>query len=124
MPKQIIRYYWITILMSCIIFLLSTLQFSTVPKVASFSGSDKLAHLFLYTVLGFFAYFNYKRDKYVKHSYPNMIYSLFAILILFGGVIEIVQELFFKPRSAELLDWIADIIGLIIGGFLGRFLFK
>jgi VanZ family protein len=35
--------------------------------------------------------------------------------ILFGGIIELVQEQWFAPRSGEWIDWLADCIGVIIG---------
>ena len=37
------------------------------------------------------------------------------IPILYGGIIEILQENFFQPRTGEWFDWLADIIGVILG---------
>jgi VanZ family protein len=35
--------------------------------------------------------------------------------IVYGGVIEILQGTFFQPRTSDWLDWLADIIGTIVG---------
>jgi VanZ family protein len=32
---------------------------------------------------------------------------------MLGGLIEIIQEAFFKPRSSEWVDWLADIFGIL-----------
>jgi VanZ family protein len=33
--------------------------------------------------------------------------------IALGGIIEILQEMFFNPRSGEWLDWLTDIAGVL-----------
>lgn len=124
MIKQFVRYYWPTIILVIVIFILSTVHFNTVPKIANFKSSDKYAHILIYLLLGFVVYFNYSKDQLLRIKYPNLIFTLFAILILYGGAIEIIQELFFKPRSAELLDWVADMVGLVSGGMIGRYIFN
>lgn len=124
MIKHFVRYYWPTIFLAIVIFILSTAHFNAVPKIAKFQSSDKFAHILIYLLLGFVAYFNYSKDQLLRIKYPNLIFTLFAILILYGGAIEIIQELFFKPRSAELLDWVADMVGLVSGGMIGRYIFN
>lgn len=124
MIKQFVRYYWPTIILVIVIFILSTVHFNAVPKIANFKSSDKYAHILIYLLLGFVVYFNYSKDQFLRIKYPNLIFTLFAILILYGGAIEIIQELFFKPRSAELLDWVADMVGLVSGGMIGRYIFN
>ena len=38
-----------------------------------------------------------------------------AIPVVYGGVIELLQEQFFYPRTGELLDWLADGVGVCMG---------
>ena len=92
MIKQFVRYYWPTIFLAIVIFILSTAHFNAVPKIAKFQSSDKFAHILIYLLLGFVAYFNYSKDQLLRIKYPNLIFTLFAILILYGGAIEIIQE--------------------------------
>ena len=38
-----------------------------------------------------------------------------AIPVVYGGVIELLQEQFFYPRTGEWLDWLADGVGVCMG---------
>jgi len=43
----------------------------------------------------------------------NFVLSCLVFPIALGGATEILQEMFFKPRSAEWFDWAADIAGVL-----------
>lgn len=124
MPKNILHAYWKTIIVCIIIFTLSSITFKTIPDVAKFQNSDKLTHLLMYAALGFIAYFDYRRDYRIKNKYKYWYVYLSLFLIFWGGLIEILQGTLFKPRTSEFADWIADIIGLIIGFLSARFLHR
>ena len=72
-------------------------------------GSDKLVHLFAFAAL----------------SFPLSRTSRFGLLPVFigatafGGAIELIQPNF--NRSADINDWIADIVGVAIGIACGLF---
>lgn len=40
-----------------------------------------------------------------------------TIPIVYGGLIELLQEHFFYPRTGEWMDWLADCIGVIMAVF-------
>ena len=46
-------------------------------------------------------------------------FSFFLICILFpifiGGIVEILQPMYFAPRTAEWFDWFSDIGGVLLG---------
>ena len=70
-------------------------------------GSDKLVHLAAFAALAF------------PLARTNRV-SLLLVLIgasAFGGLIELIQPTF--NRSADLKDWIADILGVMLGITLG-----
>ncbi len=69
----------------------------------------------MYIGLGFIAYYEFLKDKYFKLRYRNWLMMMFVAFVLFGGIIEILQGTIFKPRTSEFADWIADILGLILG---------
>lgn len=50
-------------------------------------------------------------QKKLKQTSFLFICVLFPILL--GGMIEVLQNLFFRPRTAEWLDWVCDICGHI-----------
>ena len=70
-------------------------------------GSDKLVHFMAFAALAF-------------PLARTRRFGLFPVLIgasAFGGIIELIQPSF--NRSAELSDWIADTVGVLIGIGLG-----
>ena len=70
-------------------------------------GSDKLVHFIAFAALAF-------------PLARTGRFGLLPVLIgasAFGGVIEIIQPSF--NRSADLNDWVADIVGVILGIGLG-----
>ena len=74
--------------------------------------ADKWSHMLAYAVFGAALAWNLIKDKRDK----LWVWILgIAIPVLYGGLIEILQGAFFYPRTAEWLDWLADIIGTIIG---------
>lgn len=65
---------------------------------------DKILHMLAFAVLGGLS----------AYSFPNRsIAFLFAALMIFGGLIEIVQAIPALHRDSELADWIADGIAAL-----------
>lgn len=108
-----IKIYWKTILITCIVFSLSVLDFSKVDSAPKLKYGDKIIHILMYCVLTCFLCIDTMNEqKWKKNSY---ILICFLYPIVFGGIIEIIQELYFPPRTAEWFDWVADIVGVVIG---------
>ena len=70
---------------------------------------DKLAHAFVYFVLTFLLYHDFKRKK----ATSTALWLAFGIATAFGITMEIVQYTFFPNRYFEVLDIIANIVGAI-----------
>ncbi|MDC0491276.1 VanZ family protein [Paracoccaceae bacterium] len=66
-------------------------------------GSDKLVHLIAFAALAF---------PLARTGRFGLI-PVFIGASVFGGVIELIQPSF--NRSADVNDWVADILGVIIG---------
>lgn len=124
MPKKFLHFYWKTILVCVLIFVLSTVTFKSLPDAAKFQNSDKLTHAIMYVGLGFIAFFEFQKDAFIKTKYKYWLAGMFLFFVFFGGIIEIVQGAFFKPRTCELADWIADIVGLAVGYLIGKLTIK
>lgn len=73
---------------------------------------DLIGHAAMYTLLTLAIYVDLFRNKTDRRK--SIIISLITP-ILFGGIMELVQQYFFPPRSAELTDFIADSLGTIVG---------
>lgn len=85
------------------------IAFLTLAPVSSRNvpGSDKLHHLLAFMALAFPLPFARPR-----HALP-VILGVSA----YGGLIEVIQP--FLGRGAEWEDFIADVVGAILGGLLG-----
>jgi len=107
-------FYWI------ILFTLTTLPAQSVPSVGV---SDKLEHLLAYFVLSILLYLTllFQRKSVLLKNYA----MLFTILIVFAyGIIDELHQLMIPGRSCELLDFLADMIGGIIGIIIVKILFS
>lgn len=98
--------------------------FSLVPSVSGGSLSqipniDKIVHFCFYSGISFLTYLSIWRKKY-----PAIRVYLMVILVpvIFGGLIELLQQYFFPPRSAEWADFAADVLGSLVGYWIGRLL--
>lgn len=98
-------FYWI------ILFTLTTLPTESVPSVGV---SDKIEHLLAYFVLSILLYLTLLFQK--KSALLKNYAMLFTLLIVFAyGVLDEVHQLMIPGRSCELLDFLADVLGGIIG---------
>ena len=108
--------YWKSILSVIIIVYLSFAppsDFREMPKV-NILFFDKIVHVALYVFLTIVLIFDFRSHN--KFSKNNSIYIVQCILfpIVLGGCIEIAQDKWFYPRTAEWVDWLADILGVTI----------
>lgn len=90
---------------------------SAITKGIFFTGFDKLVHLgffYVLTVLLFYGKIKYQRS-YTFRSLT--ILKIIVITALFGGGIELMQWKIFTYRSAELWDFLCDMIGTLMGVF-------
>lgn len=76
---------------------------------------DKVAHLLMYCGLALVL-----THALIKDGKRNIRLHLTAVVppIIYGGLIEILQERYFYPRTGDWWDWFADIIGVFIGYLL------
>lgn len=102
---------WKSVIVAAIILYVSLLR---EPHFAlpTFAHSDKFAHVILYLLLGAMAYWDSERAN--VGSRARWIIAA-VIPILYGGVIELLQEWWFYPRRGDCLDWLADAVGVIVG---------
>jgi VanZ family protein len=68
------------------------------------TGWDKLNHFLAFSVLFLLG----------RQAFPQRVWTLAAALVLYGGLIEVLQSLT-PDRSADWQDIVADSIGIAIG---------
>ena len=92
-----------------------------VEKLPSIGLSDKVNHLLAYFVLSVFVYLTLLFQRKSKFLFK---YAPAATLIIstFYGITDELHQLLIPGRSAEVLDWMADAIGAILGILLVYYL--
>ena len=81
----------------------------TIPHI------DKVVHILMYLTLSVVLMWDLHRDKCpMKRA---IIWST-VLPTVYGGVIELLQEYYFPPRTGDVWDWMADIFGVFIGSFV------
>lgn len=116
MLKRIFKYSWPPAIVAIIIFYLCCLIPSNdIPEVGFdfFIPTDKIVHFLMYFGLAGVASFNYIYDKKGKIIILKLIVFAILIPIIYGGVIEILQDRYFPERGGDWYDFLADILGAI-----------
>lgn len=90
--------------------LLPAIWFRGRLDLALFDGIDKLMHFLVFTVLALWF-----SGQYSLHNWWRIAIGL----ALFGAIIEICQQ-FTVSRSAEWLDFAADVAGIAVGLLIAR----
>mgnify|MGYP003409265403 CR=1 FL=1 len=98
--------YWKSIVVLSAIGYISLLR---EPSIAlpSVPGIDKWIHGVMYLILTLTLLWD-------SQQRPNLWWIAGVFSAIFGGFIEVLQELFFYPRTGDWMDWLADCIGVII----------
>lgn len=77
--------------------------------------TDKIVHFVFYALLAFVFIRALIRDGVSVQK--TTIYGI-VFPILYGGIIELLQEYYFPPRTGDIWDWLSDILGVLIGYFI------
>ncbi len=111
------RHTFLAIVWGLLILLLSALPGQEFPDMSFWSllSFDKVVHAFFYAVLvelmivGFIKQYTFRRLRFSAVT-VSMVFGIF-----YGGVIEFLQATVFTGRQGDVMDWIADTIGCLIG---------
>ena len=107
-------FYWI------LLFTLTSLPTESVPSVGV---NDKVEHLLAYFGLSFLLYLAllFQKKSIILKNYA----VLFTFLVVFAyGIMDEVHQLLVPGRSCELLDFLADMLGGVIGIIVLKILIK
>jgi VanZ family protein len=107
-------FYWI------LLFTLTTLPSQSIPAVGV---NDKLEHMLAYFGLSFLLYLTllFQKKSIMLKKYA-MLFTL--LIVVFYGVLDEVHQLLIPGRSCELLDFLADMLGGILGIVLLKILIR
>lgn len=114
MKIKYLKYIWVPLIISIIIFYLSCLiSFDSIPEMELdwIIPADKVVHFLMYFGLSGATAINYIYIKKGRVEMWKLLLGAFLIPVLYGGLIEIVQFYFFEGRSGDWGDFWADLLG-------------
>lgn len=103
--------YWRSIAVACVILygcLLREPRY-TLPPI---EGGDKWVHFLMYALFAYMLIWDAIRDG--LRGWRLVLLTL-VFPIMYGGLIEIIQEQWFYPRTGDWYDWLADSVGVVLG---------
>lgn len=124
MLNNFLKPYWKSILFTFLIFYLSFAKPTSFKELNVINLTDKWAHYLIYVAYGMVLIFEFYKKTNFRFTAIQYIIFCVAFPIVLGGLIEIVQETFFKPRSAEWVDWLCDIVGILSAVIIMKYLKK
>ncbi len=74
------------------------------PSKGSFPHADKLVHAFLFLTLSGVGYL----------AFPKTIRLVLVSLAFYGIITEVLQHMLTVTRHASVLDWAADVTGILL----------
>lgn len=107
-------FYWI------LLFTLTSLPSQSVPSVGV---NDKVEHMLAYFGLSFLLYLALHFQKR-SITLRNYAFIFTFLIIFFYSVLDEVHQLLIPGRSCELLDFLADMVGGILGMVVIRLLIR
>ncbi|MDL2241990.1 antibiotic resistance protein VanZ [Bacteroidales bacterium OttesenSCG-928-L03] len=112
--RRIIRQYGISLLLAVIILVLCLIDTTPLPK-APMTGFDKLVHLLMFLAVSGVAFF--ENTRYFRRAVTpaSLFVGSFLYPLLFGGLIEVLQEYLSTTRSGDRMDFLYDGIGALVG---------
>ena len=108
----LIKKYYLSIIVALLIIWLSLSDSNSInpARLFSFPYSDKVSHLLAYSGLTLVLLF----DSCNRSIRGKINYAILLIPVLLGLVLEYLQYLVTKTRQAEMLDFLADLAGIVL----------
>ena len=112
------------IIWAIVIFVLCSIPGNSLPQTSMIEipHFDKMVHFGLFFIMGIFliAELTYQ----TKLSRISIAFITFALIAIYGGIIEVLQENYFSNRSGDFWDLCADVAGGITSVFMFSYLKK
>ncbi|MFK5983007.1 MAG: VanZ family protein [Flavobacteriaceae bacterium] len=107
----------LALLYSVIITIAFLMPTSNLPKLEFYIPLDKIIHFFIYLLLSIL-WISYLNLNEVKGLPVSSVLIVFIVFLVYGIVIEVLQENLTTTRKADIIDVLANTFGSIIGYFV------
>ncbi len=118
--KTLIKQYKFSLVVAILITIVSLVNDSQLPSVGFFGikNFDKIIHIVMYMALSYVFFIEQNLKKYKEQrSYKVPNWMVLLLLIIMGGLIEIVQP-HISNRSCDLYDFLSNSAGAFFGYIL------
>lgn len=116
--RKVLKYQRLAIGWALFILIICNMSVGSIGKSRLFfRGFDKLVHTGLFFVLAVFVFFGLIRQYKDAAFSVRRIIAAILLLILFGGLVEVLQWKVFTYRSGDWADLFADSVGTFMGVF-------
>jgi len=117
--------YWAALIWAAFILLLCGIPGEDLPNVDfwEINIEDKLAHVFVFAILGILLVFGAWRFDNNKVNI-RLVLVLISLGIMYGAITELLQGWLFPTRFMSLSDFIADSLGAILGTVFAFFFYR
>lgn len=116
-------HYPVSLLILCAILYLSLFKPAGNDTLKLFAGMDKVAHFMMYAVLSSAMWFEHYWF-YARIRYARILMMSFVIPVLFSGVMEIMQMELTTYRSADILDFLFNVTGVVFANLICFFVLR
>lgn len=104
--------HWISI------FILTSLPSKSLPH---FALHDKLKHFIAYLILSILLTLSlWLQEKFLRFKREFVKFSFFITIIY--ATFDEIHQIFIPGRDAELFDWLANLLGIILGIYIAKLL--
>lgn len=116
-------HYPVSLLILCAILYLSLFRPSGDDSLKLFAGIDKVAHFAMYAVLSAAMWLEHY-CFYARIRYVRILIMSFLIPVLFSGAMEIMQSELTTYRSADILDFLFNVAGVVFANIVCFFVLR
>jgi len=113
------KFIWLPVIIYCLlIFIQSSYSYPySVPKLPYI---DKVIHFVVYAILGFLFFRAFRTQRFKENI--NMVIMLSILSSSLCGMSDEVHQYFVPHRDADLMDFLADVMGSICGVYGSKFI--
>lgn len=116
MLSKTLKYSWPALIVYCVIFYLCCMFAPAEAEIEmEVPHFDKVIHFFMYMGLTGVSAIYYIHDRKGVIDMTKLILGALLLPIIYGGLIEIIQENLIEGRGGDWFDFLADILGSITG---------
>jgi VanZ family protein len=123
--RNYLRAYKLSSVAYFLIFIASVIPIPDYEPLHNFNLLDKWVHFVMYGALSLCVWWDIYHVRRTQEFGPKDLKRTTFYPIIFGGLMELVQRYCtFGVRSGDLIDFVANCIGVVLGFLIGFFILR